>query len=251
MQRYYLNQNFKPMKQIRILSTALLIFFVGATFAQNSNSITKKEKKAGWSLIFDGKTSNGWRGYTKATFPEKGWEVVDGTLHNTAKGGGDIIFDRKLTNFEFSISWKISEGGNSGIFIYGKEVEGTPIYHSAPEYQLLDDARHADAKAGKNGNHKSGSLYDMIPAVPQNAKPAGEWNEAKIVAKNGNMEFWQNGVKVVVFQMGNDSWKKLCADSKFKDWADFVNNPVKDGYIGLQDHGNEIWFKDIKLKVLK
>jgi hypothetical protein len=166
-------------------------------------------------------------------------------------GGGDIIFDKKLTNFEFSLSWKISEGGNSGIFIYGKEVEGTPIYHSAPEYQLLDDECHADAKAGKDGNHKSGSLYDMLPAVPQNANVAGKWNEAKIVAKNGQIEFWQNGVKVVEFQMVNDSWKKLCAESKFKNWPDFVNNPVKDGYIGFQDHGNEIWFKNIKLKVLK
>ena len=240
------------MKNIKILSAALLIFFAGASVAQKANELTKKEKKAGWTLIFDGKTTNGWRGYTKTAFPEKGWDIVDGTLHCQAKGGGgDIIFDKKLTNFELSLNWKISEGGNSGIFIYGKEVEGKPIYNSAPEYQLLDDERHPDAKAGKNGNHKSGSLYDMIPAVPQNANPAGQWNEAKIVSKNGNVEFYQNGVKVVVFQMANDSWKKLCADSKFKNWSDFVNNPAKDGFIGLQDHGNEIWFKDIKLKVLK
>lgn len=242
------------MKHIRILSAALLIFLAANTFAQKpqDNSLTKDEAKSGWTLIFDGKNTYHWRGYTKPAFPEKGWEVVAGILHCMPNGGGgDIIFDKKLTNFELSLSWKISEGGNSGIFIYGKEVEGTPIYHSAPEYQLLDDARHPDAKAGKDGNHKSGSLYDMIPAKPQNAKAAGQWNDAKIVAKNGQIEFWQNGVKVVEFQMGNDSWKKLCADSKFKDWTDFVNNPVKDGYIGLQDHGNEIWFKNIKLKVLK
>lgn len=242
------------MKHIRILSAALLIFLAANTFAQKhqDNSLTKDEAKSGWTLIFDGKNTHHWRGYTKPAFPEKGWEVVAGILHCMPNGGGgDIIFDKKLTNFELSLSWKISEGGNSGIFIYGKEVEGTPIYHSAPEYQLLDDARHPDAKAGKDGNHKSGSLYDMIPAKPQNAKAAGQWNDAKIVAKNGQIEFWQNGVKVVEFQMGNDSWKKLCADSKFKDWTDFVNNPVKDGYIGLQDHGNEIWFKNIKLKVLK
>lgn len=242
------------MKSIKILSAALLILIAGTAFAQiqQDNTLTKKEAKSGWTLIFDGKHTYHWRGYTKTSFPEKGWEVVDGMLHCQAQGGGgDIIFDKKLTNFELAISWKISEGGNSGIFIYGKEVEGIPIYHSAPEYQLLDDARHADAKAGKNGNHKSGSLYDMIPAVPQNANPAGQWNEAKIVSKNGNVEFWQNGAKVVTFQMANDSWKKLCTDSKFKDWSDFVNNPAKDGYIGLQDHGNEIWFKNIKLKELK
>ena len=241
------------MKSIKILSAALLIFLAGTTFAQNQkdNTLSQKEAKSGWALIFDGKNNYHWRGYTKTAFPEKGWEVVDGTLHCQGQGGGDLIFDKKLTNFELALSWKISEGGNSGIFIYGKEVEGQPIYHSAPEYQLLDDERHADAKAGKDGNHKSGSLYDMIPAKPQNAKAAGQWNDAKIVAKNGQIEFWQNGVKVVEFMMGTDSWKKLCADSKFKDWSDFVNNPVKDGYIGLQDHGNEIWFKNIKLKELK
>ncbi len=240
------------MKNFRILSMALLIFMAGTSFAQESNTLSKKEKKAGWTLIFDGKTSNGWRGYTKSTFPAKGWDIVDGTIHCQEKGGGgDLIFDKKLTNFELSLNWKISQGGNSGIFIFGKEVEGKPIYYSAPEYQLLDNERHADSKAGKNGNHKAGSLYDMIPANPQNCKAAGEWNEAKIVAKNGHIEFWQNGAKVVEFQMANDNWKKLCADSKFKSWPDFVNNPAKDGYIGLQDHGNEIWFKNIKLKELK
>lgn len=239
---------------MKIFIAILLIGLTANAFAagKGNNTLSKAEKKSGWTLIFDGKTTNGWRGYTKTAMPEKGWDVVDGTLHCQANGGGgDIIFDTKLTNFELALSWKISEGGNSGIFIFGKEVEGKPIYFSAPEYQLLDDERHGDAKAGKNGNHKSASLYDMIPAVPQNARPALQWNEAKIVSKDGHLEFWQNGVKVVEFQMANDSWKKLCADSKFKDWSDFVNNPAKDGFIGLQDHGNEIWFKDIKLKVLK
>ena len=239
---------------MKIYTAILLICMTANVFAvkKGDNTLTKEEKKSGWTLIFDGKTANGWRGYTKTGMPEKGWDVVDGTLHCQANGGGgDLIFDTKLTNFELSLSWKISEGGNSGIFIYGKEVEGKPIYFSAPEYQLLDDERHGDAKAGKDGNHKSGSLYDMIPAVPQNAHPALQWNEARIVSKDSNLEFWQNGVKVVEFQMANDGWKKLCAASKFKDWADFVNNPAKDGFIGLQDHGNEIWFKDIKLKVLK
>ncbi len=242
------------MTHIKILSIALLFLFAGNTFAKKQicNSLTKKEIKSGWALMFDGKTSNGWRGYTKTTFPEKGWDIVDGTIHCKAGGGGgDIIFDKKLSNFEFTLNWKISEGGNSGIFIFGKEVVGAPIYHSAPEYQLLDNERHPDAKNGKDGNRKSASLYDMIPANPQNCKPAGEWNEAKIISKDGQMEFWQNGVKVVEFAMGNDSWKAKCADSKFKNWSDFVNNPAKDGYIGLQDHGNEIWFKNIKLKELK
>lgn len=240
------------MKTFRILSLTLLILVSAAGYAKKPNTLTKKEKKAGWALIFDGKTTNGWRGYNKPAFPEKGWTVVDGTLRCLSKGGGgDIILDKKLTNFELSLSWKIATNGNSGLFIFGKEVEGKPIYFSAPEYQLLDNIGHPDAKNGKNGNRKAGSLYDMIPANPQNCNPAGEWNEAKVVAKNANIEFWQNGVKVVEFRMGDDQWKAMCADSKFKNWPDFVNNPAKDGYIGLQDHGDEIWFKDIKLKVLE
>ena len=243
------------MKQVKFLLAALLISITGTIIAKTQkefNVLKKEEKKAGWTVIFDGKTTKGWRGYTKTSFPEKGWNIVDGTLHCCAKGGGgDLIFDKKLTNFELVLNWKISKAGNSGIFIFAKEVPGNPIYYSAPEYQILDNERHPDAKAGKNGNRKSASLYDMIPANPQNAKQAGEWNEARIVALNSNVEYWQNGVKVVQFQIGSENWKKLCAESKFKNWPDFVNNPAKDGYIGVQDHGNDVWYKDIKLKVLK
>lgn len=242
------------MSHIKIIFIALLIIFTATTYSrgQENNKLSKKENKEGWILLFDGKTTKGWRGYNKSTFPAKGWDIVDGTLHCQAKGGGgDLIFEKKLSNFELSLSWKVSEAGNSGIFIFAKEVQGNPIYYSAPEYQILDNERHPDAKAGKNGNRKSASLYDMIPASPQNARPAGEWNEARIIAINGAVEYWQNGVKVVQFQMGTENWKKLCADSKFKNWPDFVNNPAKDGYIGVQDHGNDVWFKNIKLKELK
>ena len=156
------------MKTLKIVLAAMCVLFAAGSFAEKPNKLTKKEKKEGWVLIFDGKTSNGWRGYTKTKFPEKGWAIVDGTIRCLEKGGGgDIIFDKTLTNFEFTMNWKIAEGGNSGLFIFGKEVEGKPIYQSAPEYQLLDNERHPDAKNGKNGNRKAGSLYDMIPADPQ------------------------------------------------------------------------------------
>lgn len=236
------------MKNVALV---VMLFLAGSLSAQD-NTLTKKEIKEGWKLIFDGKTTTGWRGYNKTAFPENGWSIDQGSLHCITNGkGGDIILDQKLTNFELVMDWKIAEGGNSGIFIFGRELEGKPIYFSAPEMQVLDNDRHSDATAGKDGNHKAGALYDMIPANPQNTKPAGVWNSVKIVANNGNIELWQNDAKVVTFTMGTEEWKKMCADSKFKNWPEFVNNNAKDGYIGLQDHGNEVWFKNIKLKILK
>lgn len=231
--------------------TLLVMLFLAGSLSAQDNTLTKKEKKEGWKLIFDGKTTTGWRGYNKTAFPE-GWNIDQASLHCVPNAkGGDIIFDQKLSNFELVMDWKIAEGGNSGIFIFGHELAGKPIYFSAPEMQVLDNDRHPDSKAGKDGNHKAGSLYDMIPANPQNTKPAGVWNSVKIVANNGNIELWQNGAKVVNFTMGTEEWKKMCANSKFKDWPEFVNNNAKDGFVGLQDHGNEVWFKNIKVKELK
>lgn len=209
----------------------------------------------GFVSIFDGKSTTGWRGYNNPAFPAKGWEVVDGTLHciasgtGEAGGGGDIIFDRKHGDFELKLEWKISEGGNSGIFILGQEVEGHPLWHSAPEMQILDNEKHPDAKLGKNGNRMAGSLYDILPANPQNAKPVGEWNEVKILVYQGTVVFTQNGENVVEFHLWTDEWKKMVANSKFKEYEWFMN-PAKEGYIGLQDHGNDVWFRNIKVKDL-
>ena len=216
---------------------------------------TEAVKDDGFVPIFDGQTTTGWRGYNKPAFPEKGWEVVDGTLHCIGSGtgeagdGGDIIYDKKLTNFELSLEWKISEGGNSGILILGQEIPGEPLYKSSPEMQVLDNAKHPDARLGENGNRMAGSLYDLIPANPQNTKPAGEWNEAKVLVYQGTVVFSQNGANVVEFHLWTDDWKNMVAKSKFKDWEWFVN-PAKEGYIGLQDHGNDVWFRNIKLKEL-
>ncbi|RLD31255.1 MAG: DUF1080 domain-containing protein, partial [Bacteroidetes bacterium] len=150
------------------------------------NTLSKAEKDDGWVLLFDGKTSDGWRAYKKDHFPS-GWQVVDGTLHCIGSGrgeagskeGGDIIYDKKFQNFNLSLEWKISEGGNSGIFYLGEEELET-IWRTAPEMQVLDNDKHPDAKLGKDGNRMAGSLYDLIPAKPQNAKPAGEWNQIEL-----------------------------------------------------------------------
>ncbi len=242
----------------KLFSLLLASVFVLAISCSNEkvgpNQLTKKEKAEGWVLLFDGTTTTGWRGNNRPDFP-KGWEVVDGTLHCKgsgegeagAKDGGDILYDKKFSNFRLKLDWKISKGGNSGIFYLGREVKGWPIYKTAPEMQILDNERHPDARAGKDGNRMAGSLYDLIPAVPQNAKPAGEWNSIEIEVYQGSVWHRQNGKTVLEYHLWTDDWKKMVANSKFPklnpDWA----NVAKSGVIALQDHGNDVWFRNIKI----
>ena len=239
------------MKLINILLSCVLI--VGIASSCGSKGKTKKEEA--WTTIFDGKTTTGWRGYDKPAFPDKGWEVVDGTLHCIESGtgeaglGGDILYDKKLSNFDLSLEWKIGPGGNSGIFILAQEIPDEPIWKSAPEFQLLDNDKHPDAKLGVDGNRMASSLYDLIPAKPQNTKPAGEWNQAGILCYQGTVVFKSNGANVVEFHLWTEDWKKMINNSKFKDYTWFLNT-AKEGYIGLQDHGSDVWFRNIKLKLL-
>jgi len=222
--------------------------------------------KKGFITIFDGKTLAGWRGYGKNHVPSK-WKVQDGAIFfdSKAKGeGGDIIFAHQFgPNFEFEMEWKIAEGGNSGIFYLAREVanqEGgiEPIYISAPECQVLDNERHPDAKLGKDGNRMSSSLYDMIPAKPQNAKPAGQWNKVRIRVNNGHVQHFQNDVEVLSYDLWTPQWTKLLQESKFSEQAwptafDLLNNcggPDRKGFIGMQDHGDNVWFRNIKVKEL-
>jgi hypothetical protein len=218
------------------------------------NSLSKEEMKDGTILLFDGKTTDMWRSYGKQTFPA-GWVIEDGAIKCIGSGkgeagqGGDIITKEKFGNFELTLEWKISEGGNSGIFYLAQEIEGDPIWKSSPEMQVLDNAKHPDSKMGVDGNRQAGSLYDLIPAKPQNAKPAGEWNQVKIMVYKGTVVHYQNGAQVLEYHLWTDDWKKMCANSKFKDYTNFVNTAVE-GYIGLQDHGDDVWYRNIKIKKL-
>jgi hypothetical protein len=222
--------------------------------------------------IFDGKTFEGWRGYNREDMPAK-WTIEDGAVKFNGSGtgegqandGGDIIYaGAKFKNFKLTFDWKVSEGGNSGVFFYAKEIPGQPIYISSPEYQILDNERHPDAKLGVDGNRQSASLYDMLPANPQNAKPAGEWNTGGIMVYQGTVVHYQNEEAVVEYHLWTPEWTALIENSKFKTgnpyWADSANlltNLGKDvdgslqgGYIGFQDHGNDVWFKNIKVEIL-
>jgi hypothetical protein len=218
------------------------------------NTLTAAERTDGVVLLFDGKTTGLWRGYGKADFP-KSWVINDNAIQCLGSGkgeagqGGDIITKEKFKNFELSLEWKISEGGNSGIFYLAQEIPGEPIWKSAPEMQVLDNAKHPDARLGVDGNRQAGSLYDLIPAKPQNARPAGEWNTVKIVVYRGTVVHYQNGVQVLEYHLWTDDWKKMCANSKFKDFNYFVDT-APEGFIGLQDHGDDVWYRNIKIRKL-
>ncbi len=225
-----------------------------------------KADKDGYITLFDGKTFDGWRGYGKAEMPAR-WIIEDGTMKINGSGtgeghsaeGGDIIFSHKFKNFELTVDWKVSKGGNSGIFYLAQEVKDEPIYISAPESQILDNENHPDGKLGVDGNRCSSSLYDMIPAKPQNAKPYGEWNTTKIMVYKGTVVHNQNGVNVLEYHLWTPQWTEMLKNSKFTPEGQFpfafdlLNNcggSNHEGYIGLQDHGDDVWFRNIKIKIM-
>jgi len=248
------------MKLLKMLFVfAIAASFISCGSGKEKKNVEKKTTEAEvWTSLFDGSTTQGWRNYNKATFPEQGWEIVDGTLHckgsgrgEAGGGGGDILYDKKFSNFHLKLEWKISEGGNSGIFYLAQESpELDFIWKTAPEMQVLDNAKHPDAEAGKDGNRKAGSLYDLIPAVPQNAKPAGEWNTAEIKVYKGSVWHMQNGETVLEYHLWTPEWNTLVAGSKFPalnpNWA----NVAAEGYIGLQDHGDDVWYRNIQIREL-
>lgn len=242
--------------------------------AAETDSLTLPVDADGYITIFDGQSLDGWRGYGKDKVPSR-WIIEDGCLKfcgtGTGEGqtgeGGDLIFAHKFKNFELELEWKISKGGNSGIFYLAQEVTSTdkdgnevlePIYISAPEYQVLDNGNHPDAKLGKEGNRQSASLYDMIPAVPQNSKPFGEWNKAKIMVYKGTVVHGQNDENVLEYHLWTKQWTEMLQASKFSEekWPlafELLNNcggENHEGFIGVQDHGDDVWYRNIRVKVL-
>ncbi len=227
-----------------------------------ANTLTDYEKRRGWRLLWDGKSSDGWIGAKLDHFPKKGWTMKDGVLTVESSGGaesrngGDIITEKQYSDFELKVEFKITEGANSGIkYFVDPELnkqEGSAI---GPEFQILDDKKHPDAKMGVAGNRTVGSLYDLITAknlsVPSRGKPfngIGKWNRAHIIAKDGHVEHWLNGFKVVEYERGTQMWKALVAYSKYKKWPSFGEKAQ--GHILLQDHGDEVHFRSIKIREL-
>jgi len=209
---------------------------------------SEKNANAGWRSIFDGKTTKGWHSYGQNKAGAQ-WEVKDGALHlDKSKGeGGDLVTDAEYTNFDLKLEWKISPNGNSGILFYVHEDKAKygESYYTGPEMQVLDNNGHPDGKIHK---HRAGDLYDLIPCTKETVKPVGEWNEVEIYSKDGILKLFLNGVNVVSTTLWNEDWKTLVAGSKFKQWPDF--GTFKRGRIDLQDHGNEVWYRNIKIKEL-
>jgi len=225
-----------------------------------------KKDKDGYYVLFDGKTFFGWRGYDKDTVPCM-WVIENGALKIIGTGtgeaqsikGGDLIFAHKFKNFELKFDWKVDSASNSGVFYLAREIKGEPIWYSAPEYQILDNIGHPDAQLGINGNRQSASLYDMIPAVPQNAKPVGKWNEGGIMVFKGTVVHKQNGKNVLEYHLWTPKWNEMIANSKFKQGGEYplaftlmtnVGGEGREGYIGFQDHGDNVWYKNIRIKIL-
>lgn len=210
--------------------------------AQTANTLSDAERRAGWTLLFDGRSLADWRGYDRDDLPD-GWAVDDGALARVGPGG-DIITRAQYADFELVLEWKVGPGGNSGIFY--RAEEGRPlIYHSAPEMQVLDDAGHVD---GRDPLTSAGANYALHAAPRGVVRPAGEWNAVRIVVDGNHVEHWLNGVRVVEYDLGSADWAERVASSKFAEWPGYGR--ARRGHIGLQDHGDPVWFRSIKVREL-
>jgi hypothetical protein len=206
---------------------------------------------AGWEILFDGKTLNGWHGYNKGNTPIKNWTIIDGSLvclgHAEHDSGGDIVTDKQYANFELEWDWKVDSGSNSGVMYHVVEDKKYKApYETGPEYQIIDDVNFP----GKLEEwQKAGADYAMnLAGSNKKLKPVGEWNNSKIIFNKGKVEHWLNGEKIVAFEAWTPEWTKLRETGKWKDFPDY--GKAATGYIALQDHGNKAYYKNIRIREL-
>ena len=232
------------MKPTRILLSLLALgAFALHCAAAELNQLTPDEKAAGWKLLFDGKTTAGWRGYKKQAMPDKGWKVEDGLLKKVAgEKGGDIVTEQTFRDFEFAWEWKVARGGNNGVkYFVTEERAGAPGH----EYQMIDDLGHPDGKLG--AKRQTASFYDVLPpSADKKLNPPGEWNASRIIVRGNHVEHWLNGAKAIEYELGSDAVKAGLAASKFKSAPKFGDKI--DGRLMLTDHADECFFRNLKLR---
>ena len=223
------------------LYSALTLVTTPANCQRAPNTLTDQERLAGWRLLFDGTSAAGWRSYQNATAPIGGWQAVDGALTRVGNAG-DIITSESFKDFELQLEWKLRPRGNSGIFY--RVAEGSEaMYYSGPEMQVLDDNGHPD---GQSELTSAGAGYGLYPAPRGVVKPVGEWNAVRIVVKGNHVEHWLNGRKIVEYELGSPDWLERVKNSKFKQWPEYGR--AAEGHIGLQDHGDWVAFRNIKIR---
>lgn len=233
---------YRPLMRTILLALATI---TAIAFADAPNTLSADEQAAGWKLLFDGKSTTGWRAIGKDEFPAKGWVVEEGSIKHIGKGGGgDIVTSEDYESFELTWEWKIAEAGNSGVkYNLPNRNQGVGC-----EYQMIDDEKHPDGvKGGKS--HQTAALYDLIAPGERKLKPVGEWNSSRLLVNGNHVEQWLNGMKTVEFELGSEEFKALVAKSKYRNNVKFalkVKSPIL-----LQDHGDEVSFRSIKLRVLK
>jgi len=242
------------MQRFLVVFAALIIFSCSSPKETGNNILTREQKNQGWVALFNGKNSDGWHRYGGGTI-DSAWKVSDGMLWldvpnkkaNNIRGDWDIVTDAEYENFHFQCEWKITENGNSGIifFIHEDKKQFNWPWETGPEMQVLDNLGHPDAKFPK---HRAGDLYDLLSANPETVKPAGEWNLAEVKCFNGRLDLFLNGVNVVSTTLWDDNWKKIVANSKFRNMRGF--GLYKKGRIGLQDHGDVVYYRNIRIREL-
>jgi hypothetical protein len=239
----------------RTLLAGLVVGVTSAALAQTpagqpANQLTEAEKQAGWTLLFDGQSLDGWRGYKKTDASGTRWKVENGLLSvdpgdgKDTRGALDIITTDTYDQFELTFEWRVSQGGNSGVKYFVLEDRDSAIGH---EYQIIDDERHADAKVGPK--RQTSAFYDVLPASNRSLKPAGEFNQSRIVVRGRNVEHWLNGTRVLQYELGSPALMTAVEASKFKGIERF-GKPQK-GHILLQDHGDRVWYRNIKVRRLQ
>ena len=234
-----------------ILSVLLVITGCGGEIVEHPiNTLSASEVEAGWQLLFDGESTDGWRGYDRVGFPNEAWEVRDGNLVTLIREDGgsgvDLITEEQFENFELSIEFKLTVVGNSGILYRVVEREGEAIWYNAPEYQVLDDSAHLAMGTLDMYKHLTGDNYDLHGSSVQASNPIGEWNHATIIVDNGHVEHWLNGVMTVEYEIESPEWEALVSESKFADYPNYGR--TKQGHIGLQGYGRLVFYRNIKIR---